>query len=161
MMRSILIVFFVIFLPGQACIGAERFLTGVGVGKSGGDNIAVTAKMWLGQKHAADLTARFDNDTLIFGGILSHKFWPPKTPRIGHWDRHWGAGIFVHRNLRSEKAHNDHGIYVKYGFDYMFEIVPIEVFVDFGPRWGVQEEDFKGIGGIGARVYFGSTQMRP
>ena len=156
MIAKFLIIVLVLLGLSLPVLALEGWRLGAGLSNSGGKRASVTFKYWITEDKAVDFNGRFGYDSLFSAGYLSHHFLTVKIPRLGHWDRHWGTGIFVHNNKNGDSDADDHGIYVKYGFGYMFEIFPCELFADVGPGWGLKQEEFRWVGGIGARCYFGT-----
>lgn len=129
----------------------------VGVGVTFGEPIGADVKYWLSGTTAADGAigwSTHDDSTLyIQGDLLWHKFNLLDFMPSGKLPFYFGIGGLL--RFRDHGESNNVGIRVPLGVSYIFENLPVDIFVEVGPALDVTP-GFRGeiTGGIGMRFWF-------
>jgi hypothetical protein len=129
-----------------------------GAGITLGEPVGADVKYWLNDTMALDGAAGFSthrhSSLYLHADVLWHKFdLFDISPAPGKLPLYFGVGALVRFRDHGEK--DVLGVRVPIGVSYMFDNVPIDVFVELGPALDVHPT-FKGelTGGIGARFWF-------
>jgi len=126
-----------------------------GAGVILGEPIGASLKYWLTEKIALDGAAAWsfwDQDNFEFhADVLFHKFdWIPVSQ--GKLPVYFGGGFRV---KLQDNDDDRFGVRGPVGISYMFENVPVDIFVEVGPVIDFTPSVRGGVtGGIGARYWF-------
>lgn len=128
----------------------------IGVGVIAGDPIGGTAKLWLDQDFAVDAGVGFSGDVVFWGDALYHMWNLFPQPQEGKLGVYLGGGPRIEARRDTE-----FGLRTIAGVTWRLARQPIELFAEAGPVFrmtphgGVDAD-----GGIGVRVYLGSSPAR-
>jgi hypothetical protein len=151
MKRTLALLVLLMLLGG---LGAAAQDSGIGVGLILGEPTGLSAKLWLGQNTAVDAAAAWsfrDPGALhIHADYLFHKFDLLEVPqgRLPFY-----AGIGGRIKLETETRI---GVRLAVGADYMFDSVPLDVFLEVVPLLDlVPATEFGFNAAIGVRYFLG------
>ena len=120
-----------------------------------GEPIGVSLKYWLNEEIALDAAAawsfRNEGNFEFHADVLFHKFdWIPVSR--GKLPFYFGGGV----RLKLQDNDDDRfGIRGPVGVSYLFEDLPVDIFVEVGPVIDFTPKTRGGVtGGIGARYWF-------
>ena len=159
--RGAVVVLVVLLWTGSAAakIGAPRFGLGIILGEPTG----LTGKVFLHENHALDFIAAYDITDEGFVGTIDYHFlfdpWPFRLS-AAEMPLYVGIGGKVAVFGEGERKHHEHedvgvGIRIPIGLTFLFNRVPIEVFLEIAPGIRVfPATDADVDGGVGARFYF-------
>lgn len=127
----------------------------IGLGLMVGEPSGLNVKYWLNNTLALDAAAggsfRDDANFYVHGDLLVHKFDLIPVPQ-GQMPVYIGGGVFARFR---DKRDNQVGIRVPVGVSYMFEQVPVDIFMEVAPGMDLAPSaraDFTG--GAGVRFWF-------
>lgn len=139
-------------LFGALCFAAG----GLGLGVMAGDPNGLSAKLWTGERTAIDAAAAwsywgYGGAALhVHADLLFHQFEWLKVPS-GELPVYIGVGGRV--KLVPDKMRL--GVRVPFGIEYIFEEIPVGLFLEAAPGMDiVPETRFFSNGAVGARYYF-------
>lgn len=147
--------------PATAKIQAPRF----GLGFVLGEPTGLTGKLFLHPNHALDVILAYDISDEAFAVAMDYHFlfdpWPFRLS-AGEMPVYVGIGgklaVFGDESRGRRDDHDDEvafGIRVPIGLAFLFNRVPIEIFVEIAPGIRVfPATDADVDGGIGVRFYF-------
>lgn len=122
----------------------------LGAGVLLGSPIGGTAKYWFKDTQGADVGIGTDGGDFTFWGDYSWHSWDIlPQPRKGTL----GASLSLGGRFR-DKSDEEFGFRTLAGASYWFPTNPLELFLEFGPRFDV-DGDVEFDGGVGVRYYFG------
>ncbi|MEO0085899.1 MAG: hypothetical protein ABIK37_04645 [candidate division WOR-3 bacterium] len=138
-------------------VGIAMAGQGTGLGVIAGEPTGVSAKLWLSDFMAVDAAAAWSVVRYaalhVHADVLYHNTELLKVP-VGELPAYLGVGG------RFKVAGGDHykariGLRVPVGLEYLFDGVPLGVFMEVAPVFDlVPETQFDFNGGVGARWYF-------
>jgi len=139
---------------GTTVVPEKRFGAGIYLGEP----VGATVKYWMNDRMAIDgavgLSSHSHSSLYVHGDVLWHKFdLFDISPAPGKLPLYFGVGALMRFRNHGEK--DVLGVRVPVGVDYIFDNIPVDVFVELGPAIDVHPS-FRGelTGGIGARFWF-------
>ncbi len=135
----------------QAQTKAEKGQNAIGI--MIGDPTGISFKHWTSYKTAFDAGAAWSlesNDAIsLHGDYLWHTYFDVDKGSLAFY---YGIGA---RALFIENADSRIGARIPLGFNYLFEEVPLDLFVEIAPIVDlVPDTDLNGDGALGVRFYF-------
>jgi len=135
---------------------ADSYVGRLGAGITFGEPIGASLKYWVNDTLAIDgaigWSTHDDTDFYVHSDVLWHNFDLIPVSR-GRAAFYFGVGGLV--RFRDGDNDNQLGIRVPVGVSYMFDNVPVDVFVEIGPALDFAP-DVEGeiTGGVGIRYWF-------
>ncbi len=135
---------------------SESYAGRLGAGVTLGEPIGASLKYWFNDTLAIDgavgWSTHDDTDLYVHSDVLWHNFDLIPVSR-GRMPVYFGVGGLV--RFRDDNNDNQVGIRVPVGVSYMFDNVPVDIFIEIGPAIDVAP-DVQGevTGGVGIRYWF-------
>ena len=138
--------------PLTSGYNSGRFGAGVIIGEPTG----LSLKYWLNDTMAVDGAAGWsyadDTDFYLHSDVLWHKFDLLRVPE-GSLPLYFGVGGLV--RFRNDNRDNEVGVRAPVGLSYIFDRIPVDIFVEIAPAIDVAPSVRADItGGIGVRYWF-------